>query len=76
MKYYKYYYFIYLFYSCLINCFITTLWNEEGMKDIYDIVLENEDPYQNYGIWVNGILTETMDEDFFLNYSGMIEINK
>jgi hypothetical protein len=52
------------------------LWNDEGMKDIYDIVLENEDPHQNYGIWVNGILTESMDEDFFLNYSKMTEINK
>jgi hypothetical protein len=51
------------------------LWNDEGMKDIYDIVLENEDPHQNYGIWVNGILTESMDEDFFLNYSKMTEIN-
>jgi hypothetical protein len=52
------------------------LWNEEGMKDIYDIVLENEDPHRNYGIWVNGILTESMDEYFFLNYSKMTEINK
>ncbi len=51
------------------------LWNDEGMKDIYDIVLENEDPHQNYGIWVNGVLTESMDEDFFLNYSKMTEIN-
>jgi hypothetical protein len=34
------------------------LWNEEG-----DIVLENEDPKRNYGI-----LTESMDEYFFLNY--------
>jgi hypothetical protein len=52
------------------------LWNEEGYHDIYDIVLENDDPYKNYGIWVNGLLTESMDEDFFLNYSGMTEINK
>ena len=50
------------------------LWNEEGYHEIFDIVLENEDPHKNYGIWVNGILTETMDEDFFLNYSGMTEI--
>jgi len=42
------------------------LWNEEGDYEIFDIVLENEDPKQNYGIWVNGILTESMDEDFFL----------
>ena len=46
------------------------------MKEIYDIVLENEDPHRNYGIYVNGILTESMDEHFFLNYSGMKEINK
>ena len=51
------------------------LWNEEGEYEIFDIVLENEDPKQNYGIWVNGILTESMDEDFFLNYSEMTEIN-
>ncbi len=52
------------------------LWNDEGIKEVYDIVLENEDPYRNYGIWANGILTESMNEHFFLNYSGMIEINK
>lgn len=51
------------------------LWNEEGYYEIFDIVLENEDPHMNYGIWVNGILTESMDEDFFLNYSRMTEIN-
>ena len=52
------------------------LWNDEGMKEIYDIVLENDDPHRNYGIYVNGILTESMDEHFFLNYSKMTEINK
>jgi hypothetical protein len=51
------------------------LWNDEGMKEIYDIVLENDDPHRNYGIYVNGILTESMDEHFFLNYSKMTEIN-
>jgi hypothetical protein len=52
------------------------LWNDEGLKEIYDIVLENDDPHRNYGIYVNGILTESMDEHFFLNYSKMTEINK
>jgi hypothetical protein len=52
------------------------LWNDEKEHDIFDIVLENEDPKKNIGIWVNGILTESMDEDFFLNNSGMTEINK
>lgn len=52
------------------------LWNEEGYYEIFDIVLENDDPHRNYGIWVNGILTESMDEYFFLNYSEMTEINK
>ena len=51
------------------------LWNEEGFHEIYDIVLENNDSKKNYGIWVNGILTESMDEYYFLNYSGMMEIN-
>ncbi len=51
------------------------LWNDEKEHEIFDIVLENEDPKKNYGIWVNGILTESMDEDFFLNNSGMTEIN-
>jgi hypothetical protein len=51
------------------------LWNDEKEHDIFDIVLENEDPKKNIGIWVNGILTESMDEDFFLNNSGMTEIN-
>ncbi len=51
------------------------LWNDEREHEIFDIVLENEDPKKNYGIWVNGILTESMDEEFFLKYSGMTEIN-
>jgi len=51
------------------------LWNDEKEHDIFDIVLENEDPKKNIGIWVNGILTESMDEDFFLNESKMTEIN-
>ncbi len=51
------------------------LWNDEGEHEIFDIVLENEDPKKNIGIWVNGILTESMDEEFFLNNSGMTEIN-
>jgi hypothetical protein len=51
------------------------LWNDEKEHEIFDIVLENEDPKKNIGIWVNGILTESMDEDFFLNNSGMINIS-
>jgi hypothetical protein len=51
------------------------LWNDEGEHEIFDIVLENNDPKKNIGIWVNGILTESMDEEFFLNNSGMTEIN-
>ena len=51
------------------------LWNDEKKHEIFDIVLENEDPKKNYGIWVNGILTESMDEEYFLNHSGMTEIN-
>ena len=50
------------------------LWNEEGNYEIFDIVLENNDLNKNYGIWVNGILTESMDEYFFLNESGMTEL--
>jgi hypothetical protein len=50
------------------------LWNDEKEHEIFDIVLENEDPKKNYGIWVNGILTESMDEAYFLNESKMTEI--
>jgi hypothetical protein len=41
------------------------LWNNEGIKEVFDFVLENNDPYKNYGIYVNGILTESMDEHSF-----------
>jgi hypothetical protein len=51
------------------------LWNNEGDHEIFDIVLESDNPKKNYGIWVNGMLTESMDEDYFLNRSGMTEIN-
>ena len=35
----------------------------------YHIVLENEDKDGQYGIWANGILTETMSEDYFVGHN-------
>jgi hypothetical protein len=47
------------------------------LYEIYDIILESDDTYKNYGIYANGLLTESMEENHFLNFSNMeIYINK
>lgn len=43
----------------------------KGVCELYDIVLENENADLNYGIYANGILTESMSENFFKNFSKM-----
>lgn len=42
---------------------------------IYQMVLENENPNERYGIWANGILSETMSENTF-EHKKQLEIFK
>ena len=48
----------------LVACFDDRFqeYNEEGMFNIYHLVLEHDSVFQNYGIYANGLLTESTDE--------------
>jgi hypothetical protein len=48
----------------LIACFDERFqeFNEEGMYNIYHLVLDNDCVFRNYGIYANGLLTESTDE--------------
>lgn len=49
--------------------------NEKGIFNMYDLVLENDDIHKQYGIYANGLLTETMSEHYFMNYLS-IKVNE
>ena len=51
-----------------------TLYHIDQPKSMWDFVLENENTQQNFGIYANGLLTETMEEDYFLNSSNLKQI--
>ena len=40
----------------------TEIYNNPGMHIIYHIVLENDDPRMNYGIFANGLLVESCSQ--------------
>lgn len=42
------------------------VWEESGEKRIWHVVLDDPNPNRAYGIYVNGILSESIDENFFL----------
>jgi hypothetical protein len=39
----------------------------KGAFVVYDLVLENDDVNKNYGIYANGLLTESIEEIYFIN---------
>ena len=43
----------------------------EGKYAIWHFALENTDKYMNYGIYSNGLLTETCSINFMKNYSNL-----
>jgi len=45
-----------------------TEFEQEGIYNLYQIVLEYEDKNKQFGIFANGILTETMSIDFYKQY--------
>ena len=49
--------------------------NEAGIFNIYHIVLENVNKYDNYGIWANGILAESTCEVSLSRFPGYEKIN-
>ena len=48
----------------LLACFDERFqeFNEEGYYNIYHLVLESDNVFQNYGIYANGLMTESTDE--------------
>jgi len=49
----------------------TSVYEKEGNYEIYHLALENEDYYNNYGIWANGLLVETCSKRYLKELSGM-----
>ena len=49
--------------------------NEEGVFNIYHIVLENANKYDNYGIWANGILAESTCEVSLSRFPSYDKVN-
>ena len=49
--------------------------NDEGIYNIYHLVLENANKYDNYGIWANGILAESTCEISLSRFPGYEKIN-
>jgi streptogramin lyase len=42
--------------------------NDREVYTYYHLVLEDDNKFRNFGIWVNGILSETICEEFFLRH--------
>ena len=49
----------------------TSVYEKEGNYEIYHLALENENYYNNYGIWANGLLVETCSKRYLKELSGM-----
>ena len=43
----------------------------EGEFQIYHLALENDEYYENYGIYANGLLVETCSKRYLKELSGM-----
>ena len=52
----------------------TTMYEKEGLCNIYHFALENDNYYMNYGIYANGILVETSSQRYLKEISTMIMI--
>ena len=52
----------------------TTIYEKEGLCNIYHFALENDNYYMNYGIYANGILVETSSQRYLKEISTMIMI--
>jgi hypothetical protein len=50
----------------------STIYKNEGNCMIYNIVLENNDYFMNYGIYANGLLVESCSKWFLEKKSGMM----
>jgi YVTN family beta-propeller protein len=49
----------------------TCIYEYPGTYTIYHLALENEDYYNNYGIYANGLLVESCSKRYLLEYSNM-----
>ena len=49
----------------------TSIYEVQGEYTVYHIALENENYYENYGIYVNGLLVETCSKRYLKELSNM-----
>ena len=47
------------------------VYKKEGLHVIYHVALENDDYYENYGIYANGLLVESCSKRYLKELSGM-----
>jgi len=62
----------YLIMACVNNNFVQI--DDNNIYDIYQIVLENDNYKNNYGIYANGVLTESLSEHTFNRRKHLISI--
>ena len=62
----------YLIMACVNNNFVQI--DDNNIYDIYQIVLENDNYKNNYGIYANGVLTESISEHTFNRRKHLISI--
>ena len=46
-------------------------YEKEGPMVVWHFALENENIYENYGVFANGLLVESASEQYLNEYSGM-----
>jgi hypothetical protein len=49
------------------------VFDRNGRFTVYDLVLENDDLEANYGIYANGMLTESIEEQYFIDSTSLKE---
>ena len=49
----------------------TTVYEKEGLCNIYHFALENDSYYMNYGVYANGVLVESSSQRYLKELSGM-----
>jgi hypothetical protein len=50
------------------------LYEEEGIFTVYHLALENESEFGEYGIFANGLLTESCNIHFFKKFMDFSEL--
>jgi hypothetical protein len=49
----------------------SSIYETSGIYTIYNLALENDNYYMNYGIYANGLLVESCSKRYLIEYSNM-----